>query len=124
MLDRQYLVGPKAFQVGGHTLHHSKHAALVCGMVSEGDLVYTTTGNACKVINFWSDSVDSYENMSVRVEAFSPSRSGPERWTTTSPTSATCVVACIMDAVMWAPCAAGEVRVIPPFKAQLADVRP
>ena len=86
--------------------------------------MYTTTGAVCKVINFWSGSVDRYENMSVRVEAYTPSRSGPERWTTTSPTSAAFDVACIMDAVMWAPCAVGEVRVIPPFKAQLTDVRP
>ena len=124
LLDRQYLVDPKAFQLGDHTFYHSKHAALECGMVSAGDLVYTTTGAVCKVINFWSGSVDSYENMSVRVEAYTPSHSGPERWTTTTPTSATFDVACIMDAVMWAPCAVGEVRVIPPFKAQLADVRP
>ena len=124
LLDRQYLVDPKTFQVGGHTFYHSKHAALECGMVSAGDLVYTTTGAVCEVINFWSASAHNYENMSVRVAAYTPSRSGADRWTTTSPTSATFDVVDIMDAVMWAPCAAGEVRVIPPFKAQLADVRP
>ena len=120
LFQREYLVEPRTLNVGPHAFLHSKHASLACGMLCADDLVYTTSGVVCKMINFWAAS--GAEAIVVRVATYARSPAGQDRWVTSAPIMATVGTDEVVDAVMWSPAARGEVRVIPPFQASAVRV--
>jgi hypothetical protein len=115
LFSETFLISPKPTTLAGMTFHRSKEAALACGLIRAGDILYLSEHCVAQLVCFWK--FPSSESIVAEVAMYTPSDAGENRWRAT-PTKTIIDSSCIVDAVVWSSDGA-DIFIIPPFRVTL-----